>query len=164
MASAASSFQIRPAVSDDADALRQLWRELDRLHAEVQPAFFRLAERAKITADTQGSLMRQVFVAEVDDSDVKHLAGAVVVRIAHTPDEPPLVPAMRAMVEEIVVQRAYRRRGLGGALMAKAEAWAKARGAVQLVLTVWQGNQQAEQFYRRLGFAPVSQVLGRDVG
>jgi hypothetical protein len=47
--------------------------------------------------------------------------------------------------------------------MRAAEDWARGQDALQLVLTVWQGNELAEAFYGALGYARVSQVLGRDL-
>jgi GNAT superfamily N-acetyltransferase len=44
--------------------------------------------------------------------------------------------------------------------MEAARAWARQKGATQLLLTVWSGNDEAEHFYQRLGFISISQVLG----
>ena len=49
-------------------------------------------------------------------------------------------------------------------LLAAAEAWARSRGAAQVVLTVWSGNDEADRFYRAIGYAPASQVLCRELG
>ena len=47
--------------------------------------------------------------------------------------------------------------------MQAASAWARDRGARQLVLTVWEGNTDAERFYAALGYRRISQVLGTDL-
>ena len=47
--------------------------------------------------------------------------------------------------------------------MAEAEARARRLGARQVVLTVWDGNSAAADFYRALGYGTVSQVLARDL-
>jgi ribosomal protein S18 acetylase RimI-like enzyme len=85
--------------------------------------------------------------------------GAVALRIFDTPDDPAMVPRRRAHVETLVVDRRHRRGGVGRRLMEAAAAWARARGAVEVVLTVWSGNREAEAFYRRLGYDVLSRVL-----
>jgi ribosomal protein S18 acetylase RimI-like enzyme len=46
-------------------------------------------------------------------------------------------------------------------LVEAVEAWGRRRGARQTLLTVWEGNREAQAFYARLGFRTVNQVLGR---
>ena len=69
----------------------------------------------------------------------------------------------RAHVEALVVDERHRRAGIGTALMNAATDWARARGAVEIVLTVWAGNAAAEAFYGRLGYRIISRALGKPV-
>ena len=46
------------------------------------------------------------------------------------------------------------RLGVGQALMAAAEAWARGRGYRLLSLHVFDGNVRAREFYARLGYQP----------
>lgn len=91
------------------------------------------------------------------------IIGAVLVRVYDTPSDPTMVPRRRAHVEALVVDEAHRRAGVGTALMEAVTAWARERGAVEVVLTVWAGNQAAEGFYQRLGYQVVSRALARPV-
>ena len=74
-----------------------------------------------------------------------------------------MVPRRRAHVEALVVDQRHRRAGVGTALMDAATAWARARGADEIVLTVWAGNAAAEAFYQRLGYGVVSRALSRPI-
>jgi GNAT superfamily N-acetyltransferase len=47
--------------------------------------------------------------------------------------------------------------------MQAATEWARDKGASQLLLTVWAGNDEAERFYAALGYRTISQVLGSDL-
>jgi diamine N-acetyltransferase len=60
-----------------------------------------------------------------------------------------------AEVFRMYVQRPFLRRGLGRALMAKAEASARARGLDAVWLTAWVGNDRALAFYESLGYLDV---------
>ncbi|MBL1177358.1 GNAT family N-acetyltransferase [Pantanalinema sp. GBBB05] len=52
----------------------------------------------------------------------------------------------------LYVRPAYRRQGLGTALMQHAEDWARARGDRQIGLQVFQTNQPALSLYHHLGY------------
>ncbi|MDY7012188.1 MAG: GNAT family N-acetyltransferase [Cyanobacteriota bacterium] len=53
----------------------------------------------------------------------------------------------------------HRRRGLGSALMQRAENWASARGDRQIGLQVFCHNQAALQLYQRLGYQTQSLLM-----
>jgi ribosomal protein S18 acetylase RimI-like enzyme len=91
------------------------------------------------------------------------LLGAVFVRIYDTPADPAMVARRRAHVEALVVDEQHRRAGIGTALMNAAAAWARERGAEEVVLTVWAGNLAAEAFYDRLGYGVVSRALSKPI-
>lgn len=55
-------------------------------------------------------------------------------------------------VSDIVVAPEAEGRGVGQALMAAAEAWARERGYRLLSLHVFEGNVRARTFYERLGY------------
>ncbi len=92
------------------------------------------------------------------------LLGAVLVRIYDTPADPAMVASRRAHIEALIVDHQHRRNGIGTALMDAATTWARARGAIEVVLTVWAGNAAAEAFYERLGYRAVSRVLSKSIG
>lgn len=55
-------------------------------------------------------------------------------------------------IEQFAVAREARRRGVGGALLTHALAWAKGKGAVVCHLEVRRRNRAAIRFYARHGF------------
>ena len=59
---------------------------------------------------------------------------------------------LSAGIEDVVVDQAWRGRGIGRALLAGAETWARERGAVRLALLADETNLPALDFYDRLGF------------
>jgi diamine N-acetyltransferase len=65
------------------------------------------------------------------------------------------------MVDSLVVRKQKRRSGAGRALMRAAEDWAASQGASSLDLTVYEFNQTAIAFYRRLGYQNLSRRLTR---
>jgi ribosomal protein S18 acetylase RimI-like enzyme len=55
-------------------------------------------------------------------------------------------------VSVIAVTRAAEGRGVGRALMAYAERWARERGHSRLTLSVFESNRRAQKLYERAGF------------
>lgn len=58
-----------------------------------------------------------------------------------------------AHVSVIAITRAAEGRGVGRALMAHAEEWARARGHRSITLSVFEGNRRAQALYERVGYA-----------
>ena len=157
------TVRVRPASGEDHETLCRLLAEVDALHARLRPDFFRAREGgSRPQRELERALAGRheaLFVAEVDGRTV----GLVHVKVYDTPDHPLQVQRRRGHVEDIVVQREYRRRGVGRAMMEAAAAWCERAGAEQLLLTVWDGNASAEAFYRRMGYRTVSTVLGLEL-
>jgi ribosomal protein S18 acetylase RimI-like enzyme len=162
-----AAWRVRPAGDGDLDAVAQLWHEADTLHARISPGFFRRPDRERgrqrvheTLRDAQEGDHETILVA-VDSSDM--VGGACHLQIYDTPAGHAMVPERRGHIETLIVAPARRRRGCGRALMAAATAWARQRGAGQLLLTVWAGNEDAAQFYAALGYRTISQVLGTNL-
>jgi GNAT superfamily N-acetyltransferase len=148
---------VRAARAKDRDAVVRLLEMAEALHAELQPRFFRSAAGP-----------RRVFPADADEAlllaeSVGVVCGLLRARVSESVADGGMVRARRALVEELVVDAEHRRRGCGRALLESAATWARGRGARQLVLTVWEGNDGAAEFYAALGYRRISQVLGTDL-
>lgn len=57
-----------------------------------------------------------------------------------------------AHISVIAVTREAEGRGVGAALMAHAESWARARGSRRLTLSVFASNHRAQRLYERSGY------------
>jgi ribosomal protein S18 acetylase RimI-like enzyme len=163
----AARWRVRAAGDDDLEVLTRLWREADALHAKLSPGFFRRAdlERGRQRAvetlrDAEESRHETVLVACDERGSV---CGALHVQVYDTPVALTMVPQRRGHIETLIVARARRRRGCGRALMLAATDWAREQGATQVLLTVWDGNEDAQRFYAALGYRTISQVLGTDL-
>jgi ribosomal protein S18 acetylase RimI-like enzyme len=152
--------RIRAASLADYGALSRLWAQVDALHARVRPDYFRSNDgepRSRREVEELLAARDTAVLAAVADEQV---VGLVEVSLHDTPREPRLAERRRAHVVDLVVDEAHRRRGIGRALMDAAVSWARQHGATDVVLTVWAGNNEAEAFYRSLGYVPICHVLG----
>ncbi|HSS37218.1 MAG TPA: GNAT family N-acetyltransferase, partial [Polyangia bacterium] len=141
---------------EDWPSVQALLHEIDELHAGLAPSFFRSAPRAELE---WRRLVVDVHAAAIVAVEASTLLGLVAVRVYDTPPEPLMHPRRRGHVETLVVAARHRRRGIGSRLLAGASAWARARGAAEMVLTTWSGNQAADAFYERHGYRVLSRVL-----
>jgi ribosomal protein S18 acetylase RimI-like enzyme len=148
---------VRRARQEDWPGIELLLREVDQLHAELAPAYFRAGARAEI--EWRRLLGEATAAGWVAADGSGSTLGFLALRIYETPPDPTMVPRRRAHLETLVVATSARRRGLGRLLVTEASDWARARGAVEMVLTTWAGNAAADAFYERLGYQVLSRVL-----
>lgn len=149
---------VRRARRADWAVARALLDEIDKLHAGIAPDYFRRGTRLqtdwhRLLDDPHAA----VFVAEL--SPTNEVAGILIVRVYDTPVDPGMLQRRRSHIETLVVAARRRRCGIGRLLMSEATAWARVRGAVEVVLTSWAGNREADAFYERLGYRVLSRVL-----
>jgi ribosomal protein S18 acetylase RimI-like enzyme len=161
--SPSDTAQIRRARHEDWTRVAELLREIDELHAALAPGYFRASARAE--GEWRRLLAEPTALALVADGGPSGGAavGFLSLRVYDTPADPAMVPRRRGHVETLVVDARQRRRGIGRRLLAEATGWARAQGAVEVVLTTWSGNAAADAFYERLGYQVLSRVLRRDV-
>jgi ribosomal protein S18 acetylase RimI-like enzyme len=87
--------------------------------------------------------------------------GMVHITLRNAPPLPIFVPRCYATIESLIVREDCRRAGIGRSLMREAERWARARGAEEIELNVWEFNAGAIAFYEQLGYAPFSRRMGK---
>ncbi|HEU5102741.1 MAG TPA: GNAT family N-acetyltransferase [Roseiflexaceae bacterium] len=68
-----------------------------------------------------------------------------------------------AELTELYVEPAYRQRGVGRALLARAEALAHERGAADLIIMTGVGNAAAQALYRAAGYDTYAVALNRKI-
>lgn len=72
----------------------------------------------------------------------------------------------RAELQRLYVQQDWQGTGLGAALLRRVLDEARQRGCRSLLLSVWEKNEQAQEFYRRKGFKQIGTTdyrVGQDV-
>ncbi|GAB4122331.1 MAG: GNAT family N-acetyltransferase [Roseiflexaceae bacterium] len=140
------SILIRAATPDDAAAILELNRAYDDLRATADHVADHIRHRAAF---------EQPFVAEID----RQVVGLACLRLIPCLCDP--IPS--AELTELIVLPAYRRRGVGTALIRAIEQQAQAQGANQLILmTAWR-NTHAHAFYHRCGYRLYTIMMKRDL-
>jgi len=84
-----------------------------------------------------------LLVARADDSTI---VGALSLTVYRVPT------GVRSIIEDVVVDAAARRKGIGEAMMRRALEIAREKGAAHVTLTSNPGREAANRMYLRLGF------------
>ena len=148
----------RDARPEDRERVAELFAASERLHATLHPVYFRAEGRLDqrlVEAIEAPSDERALFVVERD----RRVMGFVHVELLEPRARSRARLGRRGHIDALVVDPAARRSGCGRALVDAAAAWVRERGALELLLTVWAGNREAERFYEHLGLVSVSRVM-----
>jgi GNAT superfamily N-acetyltransferase len=137
---------IRLATSADAGDLARMNAAFNGVTDSAAQIAARLAACAEIES---------VLVAEIDDQ----IGGFACLRVVPCV----LYAQPYAELTELYVEPALRRRGIGRALILRAEQLARARGAADLLIMTGTGNAVAQALYRAAGYDTYAVALNRKV-
>ena len=147
------TVMIRPGRKSDLDALVGLLRELFAIETDFE--FDPARHRRGLLRMLQGGEKRRVWVAELNRQVVGMCSAQVVISTAEGDEA--------AVVEDVIVQAAVRRKGIGGKLMLEVQWWAKARGIRRVQLLADKTNEPALRFYRRGGWNKTNLICLRQM-
>ena len=153
---------VRYAEYGDLPRVNELRGAVSQLHAAGRPDIFRpgfceeLRQRLYDLFDTP---QYGVIVACLGGT----VCGFAVVQYVDTPESPYKRAGHFCNIEEFGVDAAYRRRGVGTALLDFCRAEAGRRGFDRLTLDVWTFNAEARKFYESAGFRPYRCYLESDL-
>lgn len=147
-------MEIRRATPRDADGILRLLHQVAEVHHKGRPDLFRSGrtkytkrELLEIIADPKSPVLVAV---DASGTAIGHafcafqvLGGERVLREHKT-----------LYIDDICVDEARRRQGVGAALCGAALSLARENGCYNVTLNVWKLNAPAERFYAALGFLP----------
>ncbi|MEI9937132.1 MAG: GNAT family N-acetyltransferase [Pseudomonadota bacterium] len=152
-------FRVRAATLGDYDGMRALLAEVDELHRLNMPWLFQTptteARSKDFFEDLLGGENSTVLVADAGPE----IVGVATALTRTSPDFAVFVSQSWGVLDNIAVSKSWRRRGVGTALIHDAERWVRVRGARWIELGVYEFNDDARAFYRKLGYLPISTKL-----
>ncbi len=157
------SIEVRTAKKDDLDALVELNRPVQNLHARLYPNDFR--------ADTDDAEVRQFFEARLAASGstviIAEISGKPVgyiwFDVRPRPENAFKLARPCIYIHQISVGPDARRQGVGTVLMRYVERQAMSQGIPEIDLDTWAANHEAHAFFEAHGFAKFNMVLRRPV-
>jgi ribosomal protein S18 acetylase RimI-like enzyme len=150
--------RIRRATSGDLEALRGLYAVLFGEHAAALPDVLCVPEPLEgDPAEFAEALVNPACFFAVAEEGARVMGFIDASRRDPTDEADVQVPW--CSVNNIAVDPACARTGIGTALLRAAEEWARGRGYGQMRLTVFEFNERARAFYDRAGYATLSRQL-----
>ena len=145
---------VRRATPADAGVLSSLNAEVQAIHAEALPWWFKPPgpQQFPPAADNPDNL---VFIAQLGAEP----AGYVYASLTRHAETPWRHAYETIYVHQIGVRAAHRRGGVGAALIGAVRAEAASRNVALLALDVWSFNADAKAFFQRHGFAPYNERM-----
>ncbi len=147
-------FAIRAGRREDAEAAARLWMQSAEEHTAHDPVYATAPGAEKTMRRFLADLARNgyafVFVATVGDRMVGFVSGEL------REGSPTFQPKTWASVDDVFVDPNHRNRGIGRALIASVEGWARRKGASGVSLQVAAANARGRKFYEDLGFREIS--------
>lgn len=156
---------VREAEVEDAEAAAAVYVSSAEHHSALDPDFYRVPAtdavvsryRERIPEDARDSVL---FVAEV----AGQVVGSCLVRLMPEPSEASMLLHRQAAELDVATLPASRGRGVGSALMAHGERWARERGAQLIMLNTHVANHDAIRFYtERHAYRRVGLVLSKEI-
>jgi ribosomal protein S18 acetylase RimI-like enzyme len=148
------AITVRRATSKDGALLSAFNAEVQAIHAEALPGWFKPPGPRQFPPAEATALLKNssnlIFIAEIGADP----AGCVFAGVTRQAETPWRYAYDMIYVYEIGVRAACRRRGVGAALIGAVRAEAASRNVALLGLDVWSFNADARAFFQRQGFAP----------
>ena len=139
---------IRKVTIEDIDALNKLFYELDTDAINMQPEHF---QRGSRSFDYLSGLINDVksdFLLAVIDEGI---IGFSLLFIKETSNINLLIPCKYAYIQDFVVTKKCRNKGVGTELMEASKQWAIEQNMDYLRLSILPENKDARRFYYRHG-------------
>ena len=145
-------MEIRKATATDGMLLSSLCMDVQTLHAEHHPEFFKMPQSDDFAMSFFNTLLADnvfhIFIAEEDGQALGYIVCKSMERV-----ENPFTFAMRyLLIDQISVRPQVRGRGVGTALMKQAEVLAGELGVQKIWLDSWGFNIKAHAFFEGVGF------------
>jgi ribosomal protein S18 acetylase RimI-like enzyme len=129
--------------------VRGMWEALNRYHCDRSEHFkqhyrtmtFEKRKAALLKKAEGGEMCVDIAVDEVTEKGVGYIVSTV-------------DPDRVGEIQSVYIEAAYRRMGVGGALMRNALNWMDQKGVTEKLVEVSYGNEAAWGFYGRFGFIP----------
>lgn len=142
---------IRRACAKDTEKIMLLLSEVLELHAKIRPDIF-ISGRTKYTEDELKNIFNNeetpVFVA-CDENDA--VVGYIFCQFRKRPFSTSMKDFKTLFIDDLCIDENCRGAHIGSRLFEFAKRFAKENGCYDVTLNVWEGNDSAMAFYRKMG-------------
>ncbi len=155
------TISVRIASAADIDDIVRLNRDVQRLHAGLEPSFFKSnPDNEEVAAFFAAKFaLSENHIRLSDNGDGPN--GYVWLEVQDRPETPLTLARKRIYIHHLSVQAGARRHGIASALLRQVEAEALIGGITHIALDTWAANGLALGFFEASGFVPFKLSLGK---
>ena len=150
---------IRRAEEKDAPRISTLLRQVLEVHAAVRPDMYRSGTQKYSEAGVLDLLKDPDCVLFVETDETDRAVGYAICFRKTVEDDGPIVGRRELYIDDLCVDEAERRTGVGQRLFRHVKAYAEENGFDWITLNVWNDNAGALAFYRQMGLKERRTIL-----
>jgi len=150
---------VRRAQPKDAPRISALLRQVLEVHAAARPDMFRSGTQKYGESAVLDLLNDPDCVLFVDTDETDRVRGYAICFVKPVQDDGITVGRRELYVDDICVDEAERRTGVGRRLYARVKEHAKREGFDWITLNVWNDNTNALAFYQTMGLRARRTIL-----
>ncbi|OUO93858.1 GNAT family N-acetyltransferase [Cloacibacillus sp. An23] len=153
-------MKIREAAPRDIPQIMRLYRQIIARLYELAPLYRTNEEQDEsFIKDTITSDKSDILIAEEEGAAL----GFALLQSRESAKLAGVAQRRYAFLMDICVDEKLRGRGVGSALLAACEEWARGRGLEYMELNVLEANAAARRLYERAGYAKTVSVMRREL-
>ena len=141
-------MEIRRAKNEDIDKILILLNDVLESHYNIRPDIF-MPGKTKYTRDMLNKMIKDdnnpIYVAFEDE-----VLGYAFCELREVPFQTTMVPFKSLFIDDLCVDKNIRSKGVGKALFEYVKKEAKRLGCYEITLNVWEGNDAAINFYKKM--------------
>ena len=141
-------MEIRRAKNEDIDKILILLNEVLEIHYNIRPDIF-MPGKTKYTRDMLNKMIKEdnnpIYVAFEDE-----VLGYAFCELREVPFQTTMLPFKSLFIDDLCVDKNIRSKGVGKALFEYVKKEAKRLGCYEITLNVWEGNDAAINFYKKM--------------
>ncbi len=153
-----NEFKIRKAGQSDRISLKELFSEELIYHKKLLPEMFNVPETLIDESWLESVIKSEneyLAVLEIDDS----IVGAILYKIRTSPNDIIIKERKYGYIQEMIVAKSERRKGMGKKLLEYAENDLIKKGVNEIELNIWELNESAMRFYENYGFETIQRRM-----
>lgn len=146
------TMHIRQATLDDSLLLSELCADVQKLHAEHHPRYFKLPQNQFFAVTFFTEMLANPAVTIYIAEDELHALGYILCRLVEQPETVFTYENRFLLIDQISVRPTAQRQGVGTRLLEQAQIRAQELGLSKLQLNSWDFNLDAHACFERFGF------------
>lgn len=147
-------INFRKAIIADYDEILRLKKQVHEFHYNNRPDFYKISDLPLNQKGYEEMLKDSEYEFYIVESE-ERICGYAIIKIIKFKNNPLIDDHNRCFIDDICVDQALRRKGIGQMLLENLEMECKSKGIKYMDLNVWNFNKQAIDFYRKFGMKEI---------